>query len=306
MMVTGPRQTKLLPGAVIQQVVTRTDGVPLFVEELTKMLLESGWLQEREGRYELPASCRPRPFRPTLSDLLMARLDRLGAAKPVAQLGAVIGRQFSYELLRAVSPLDETMLGQALGRLVDAQMLYQHGLPPQATYTFKHVLIRRPRMSRCSKARGSSIITASCRRWPHNFTTTAADSTRALCASTAPRQVSSIRPCPTGCEAGQRAAAGARPSLRKPSGTSARGSTCSRTLPSTTERVQRELAFHLAVGAPLLMIKGNTAPEVERVYVRAQELCDQLGDSPQLVSTLIGLWRFALNRARLLTARALA
>jgi class 3 adenylate cyclase/predicted ATPase len=303
MMVTGAAANKLLPGAVIQQVVTRTDGVPLFVEELTKMLLESGWLQEREGRYELPASLPPAAIPATLSDLLMARLDRLGAAKPVAQLGAVIGRQFSYELLRAVSPLDETMLGQALGRLVDAQMLYQHGLPPQATYTFKHVLIQEAAYESLLKSTRQQHHHRIVQALAAQFPTTAA--TRPELFAHHYSQAGLVdQALPYWLRAGQRA-------VQRSANTEAirhlsKGLDLLETLPSTPERVQQELAFHLAVGAPLLMIKGNTAPEVERVYVRAQELCEQLGDSPQLVSTLIGLWRFALNRARLLTARALA
>ena len=122
--------------------VAKTDGVPLFVEELTKMVLESGLLQEREERYELTGPLPPLAIPATLHDSLMARLDRLAAVKGLAQLGATLGREFSYELLQAVSPWDEATLQRGLHQLVEAEFLYQRGLPPQATYLFKHALIQ--------------------------------------------------------------------------------------------------------------------------------------------------------------------
>src|SRR5918999_735879 len=133
---------KALPPDVIEQVVAKTDGVPLFVEELTKMVLESGLLQEREARYELTGPLPPLAIPTTLHDSLMARLDRLAMVKSLAQLGAALGREFSYELLQAVSPWDEGTLGRGLHQLVAAEFLYQQGLPPEATYRFKHALIQ--------------------------------------------------------------------------------------------------------------------------------------------------------------------
>ena len=133
---------KALPAEVVEQVVAKTDGVPLFVEELTKMVLESGLLQEREERYELTGPLPPLAIPATLHDSLMARLDRLAAVKGLAQLGATLGREFSYELLQAVSPWDEGTLQRGLQQLVAAEFLYQQGLPPQATYRFKHALIQ--------------------------------------------------------------------------------------------------------------------------------------------------------------------
>src|SRR5205823_1060529 len=133
---------KALPAEVVEQVVAKTDGVPLFVEELTKMVLESGLLQERAEGYELPGPLPPLAIPATLHDSLMARLDRLAAVKPMAQLGATLGREFSYELLQAVSPWDEETLRLGLQQLVEAELLYQRGLPPQATYLFKHALIQ--------------------------------------------------------------------------------------------------------------------------------------------------------------------
>jgi class 3 adenylate cyclase len=131
-----------LPAEVVEQIVTKTDGVPLFVEELTKAVLESGLLREAGTRYKLTGPLLSLAIPTTLQDSLMARLDRLVTAKGIAQLGAVIGRQFSCELLQAVSYLDEATLQRELERLVEAELLYQRGVPPQATYTFKHVLVQ--------------------------------------------------------------------------------------------------------------------------------------------------------------------
>src|SRR6266508_4030593 len=133
---------KALPPEVVEHVVAKTDGVPLFVEELTKMVLESGLLQEREERYELTGPLPPLAIPATLHDSLMARLDRLVAVKTMAQLGATLGREFTYELLQAVSMWDEGTLRRGLHQLVAAEFLYQQGLPPQSTYRFKHALIQ--------------------------------------------------------------------------------------------------------------------------------------------------------------------
>src|SRR4030095_15115197 len=140
--VTGMTDGKTFPAAVLQQIIAKTDGVPLFVEEMTKAILESGSLKEVDEHYELTGSLSTFAIPATLQDSLMARLDRLMTGKVIAQLGATIGRQFSYALLQAVSQLDETMLQHELGRLVEAEIVYQRGLPPQATYTFKHALIQ--------------------------------------------------------------------------------------------------------------------------------------------------------------------
>jgi predicted ATPase len=118
---------KSLPSEVVEQIGAKTDGVPLFVEELTKMVLESGLLQEREERYELTGSLPPLAIPATLHDSLMARLDRLATVKALAQLGATLGREFAYDLLQAVSLWDEATLQRGLHQLVEAEFLYQQG-----------------------------------------------------------------------------------------------------------------------------------------------------------------------------------
>src|SRR4029453_2148070 len=128
---------KSLPAEVRQQIVSKTDGVPLFVEESTKMVLESGLLKETEGHYTLTGPLPPLAIPTTLQDSLMARLDRLATGKEVAQIGAVLGREFSYDLLQAIAPVDERALQQALTKLIEAEVLYQRGERPQARYLFK-------------------------------------------------------------------------------------------------------------------------------------------------------------------------
>jgi predicted ATPase len=133
---------KRLPAEVLAQVIAKTDGVPLFVEELVKMLLESGLVREEADRYVLTAPLPPLAIPSTLQDSLMARLDRLATARAVAQLGAVLGREFTDELIQAIAPMDEATVQRGLAQLVDAELLYQRGRPPQATYRFKHALIQ--------------------------------------------------------------------------------------------------------------------------------------------------------------------
>ena len=133
---------KPLPDEVLDHIADRTDGVPLFVEELTKSVLESGVLREEAGRYVLDRALPPLAIPTTLQDSLMARLDRLASVRHVAQIGAAIGREFSYTLLRAVSRLSEDELEAALARLVASELVFQRGMPPDAMYSFKHALVQ--------------------------------------------------------------------------------------------------------------------------------------------------------------------
>jgi class 3 adenylate cyclase len=133
---------KPLPPEVRDQITSRTDGVPLFIEELTKTVLESGLLREADDHFELTGPLPPLAIPSTLHASLLARLDRLASVKDVAQIGAVIGREFSYALVTAVAALPEKDLNAALAQLVDAELIYQRGVPPDATYQFKHALVQ--------------------------------------------------------------------------------------------------------------------------------------------------------------------
>jgi predicted ATPase len=133
---------KTLPDEVVAQIADRTDGVPLFVEELTNSILESGLLREERNRYVLERGLPPFAIPTTLLDSLMARLDRLASVRPVAQIGAAIGREFPYLLLRAVCDLPEDELQTALARLVASELVFQRGTLPDALYSFKHAMVQ--------------------------------------------------------------------------------------------------------------------------------------------------------------------
>jgi class 3 adenylate cyclase/predicted ATPase len=133
---------RLLPPEVTEQIVVKTDGNPLFVEELTKAVLESGILVEDGGSYRLDGPLPPLAIPATLHDSLMARLDRLASVKEIAQIGAAIGREFSYSLLRALVGRDEGALKDALGQLENAELVFRRGDPPEAIYSFKHALVQ--------------------------------------------------------------------------------------------------------------------------------------------------------------------
>lgn len=131
-----------LPGEMMRQIIDRTDGIPLFIEELTKTILESGLLVEDAGRLRLDRPLPPLAIPATLQDSLMARLDRLAPVKEVAQIGAAIGRDFSYALLRHVAGRDDLTLNTALRQLEEAELLLRRGMPPEASYRFKHALVQ--------------------------------------------------------------------------------------------------------------------------------------------------------------------
>jgi len=141
-MVDRVARGKALPAEVMEQIVAKTDGVPLFVEELTKTVLESDLLREENGAYVLRAALTPLAIPSTLQDSLMARLDRLAPVKEIAQIGAAIGREFAHRLLEAVSPIQGAALQNALGQLMAAELVHARGAPSDATYVFKHALVQ--------------------------------------------------------------------------------------------------------------------------------------------------------------------
>jgi predicted ATPase len=133
---------KRLPKEVMDEILARTDGIPLFIEELTKTVLESGLLQEQNGNYVLERPLPALAIPTTLHASLMARLDRLAPVREVAQIGAVAGREFHYELINAVAGLPGEKLEEALGQLVRSELIFRRGEIPHAVYTFKHTLVR--------------------------------------------------------------------------------------------------------------------------------------------------------------------
>jgi class 3 adenylate cyclase/predicted ATPase len=293
---------KALPAEVVQQIVAKTDGVPLFVEELTKAILESGLLREREDRYELLGPLPTLAIPVTLHDSLMARLDRLATGKEVAQLAATLGRTFPYELLRAVTPLEEATLQQALARLVEAELLYQRGVPPQATYLFKHALIQ--------EAAYQSLL-KSTRQQSHQRIAQVLEAQFPDTVETQPELLAHHY-----TEAGLKEQAigywqqAGRQALQRSANPEAvqhltTGLALLATLSETPARAQRELDLQIALGPALMASKGFAAPEVEQTYARARALCLQVGETPQLFPTLRGLCQFYRTRGALPTAREL-
>jgi class 3 adenylate cyclase/tetratricopeptide (TPR) repeat protein len=303
MMVERVAGGKALPIEVREQLLNRADGVPLFIEELTKMILESGFLREFGDRYELTGPLPPLAIPATLHDSLVTRLDRWPTAKPVAQLGATIGRQFSFELLQAVAPVQGAGLEQALGQLVEAELLYQRGLLPAATYTFKHALIQEAAYQSLLRSTRQQYHQRIAQALVERFPETAATQPELLAHHYTEAGLAA-QAVPYWHRAGQRAIE--RSANLEAISHLARGLDVLRTVPEAPERAQQELMLHLALGAPLLMLKGYPAPEVEQTYTRALELCERVGDSPELFSALTGLWGVYLTRPRLRTARELA
>ena len=148
---------KALPQALLDQIVERTDGVPLFVEELTKAVMESEQIHEDKDRYVLDQPMQQLAIPATLQDSLMARVDRLGSAREVLQIGAAIGREFPYELIAAVAGLPDVVLQDALARLTEAELLIPRGTPPDATYAFKHALVQDTSYSTMLRARREQL-----------------------------------------------------------------------------------------------------------------------------------------------------
>ena len=290
---------KALPPAVVEQVVAKTDGVPLFVEELTKMVLESGLLQEQEERYELTGPLPPLAIPTTLHDSLMARLDRLATIKGLAQLGATLGREFSYELLQAVAPWDEVTIRRGLQQLVEAEFLYQQGLPPQATYLFKHALIQAAAYQSLLKSTRQQYHQRIAQVLEAQFPDTVTTQPELL----AYHYTEAGLPAPA-VDYWQRAGRRAYEHSAYVEAIShlIKGLELLQAMPDTPARAQQEIVLQATLGAAYAVAKGYTVPDVEHAYTRARMLCQQLGDSDQLFPILIGLWNFYFVRAEFRTA----
>jgi predicted ATPase len=291
-----------LPVEVVQHIVTRTDGVPLFVEELTKMLLESGLLREDGDHYVLTGPLASIPIPTTLHDALMARLDRLPMAKAVAQLGAVLGREFPYVVLQALASLDEATLQARLEQLVAVELLYQRGRPPRSTYRFKHALIQDAAYASLLKSTRQQVHRQVAQVLEAQFPETVATQPE-LVAHHYTEAGLTEQAIPYWQRAGQQA-------LQRSANLEAiqhltTGLELLATLPETPARAQQELDLQLALGPALIAIRGNAAPEVEQTYARARALGAQVGETPHLFPALRGLCRFYLMRGTLPTAREL-
>jgi class 3 adenylate cyclase/predicted ATPase len=279
---------KALPDEVVAQIADRTDGVPLFVEELTKSVLESG----------VPLLGIPT----TLHDSLMARLDRLSSVRRVAQIGAAIGREFSYGLLRVVSRLPEDELQTALAGLVTSELVFQRGIPPDAVYTFKHALVQ-------DAAHGSLLRGA--RQQLH---AQIAESLEAVSPELMENQPELFAQhyAEAGLveesvvywgKAGHRSAA--RSAMAEAAAQFQKGLHQLALLPDTPERQHQELELRSALGAALTAVKGYAAPETGDAYARARELWEQLGSPVEFLQIPYGQSIFHTIRGEFDLARRL-
>jgi class 3 adenylate cyclase/predicted ATPase len=278
---------KSLPAAVVEQIVARTDGVPLFVEELTKTVLESDLLADGGDHWELSGPLPPLAIPTTLHDSLMARLDRLAPVKEVAQIGAVIGRDFSHELLAAVLPLPKDQLSHALSQLVASGLVFRRGAPPGATYTFKHALVQDAAYQSLLKSKRQQLHSRIAGVLEERFGELATQQPEILAhhfaeAGAAEQAVS------YGQEAGTRASerfayveavAHFKKALR-----------LLRDLSASSERDHKELSLWLALGPALMSCRNWAAPEVREAYLRAHELSHDIGEPEQVFTATWGLW----------------
>jgi class 3 adenylate cyclase/predicted ATPase len=266
------------PVALIEQLVSKTDGIPLFVEELTKMVLESGQLEGQPAAIPIPS---------TLQDSLMARLDRLGTAKHSAQLGAVLGREFTYEVIRAVSSAGEEELGEDLKRLEQAELVFRRGFPPEATYSFKHSLIQDAAYDSLLKKKRQKVHQGVAYVLEEQYPEVCEGQPELLAhhyreAGLMEKSISYYQ------RAGELASE--RSANREAITHLTKGLELLAALPDAPERASRELALQLALGSPLIATKGMS-PEVLRAYSRAREICKETGESEELVFRATwGLW----------------
>jgi predicted ATPase len=286
---------KVLPPAVLEQVVAKTEGVPLFVEELTQMVLGSGLVQEAGDHYALTGPLPPLAIPPTVQDSLVARLAQLGAAQAVAQVGAVWGRGFTEAQLQAVAPLDRRRLDQALARLVEADILREVLLPPRMAYVFKHALLQEAAYASLPMDQRQQVHGQVAQVLEERFPETVATQPELLAhhytkAGVREQAIAYWQ------RAGQQA-------LHRSANLEAIQHLTTAlellaTLPDTPARAQQELDLRIALGPALMAMKGLAAPEVAQVYARARELCQYMGETPQLFPVLWGLWMFYYSRGQ--------
>lgn len=281
---------KAFPEEVLGQIVDKTDGVPLFVEELTKMILESDLLEERADRYLLSGPLPSLAIPNTLRDSLIARLDHLAPIKKVAQTAAVIGREFSHKLLAALSPLSEGGLEDALDRLIDAKLVFRRGSPPDAEYVFKHALVCDAAYETLLKSTRRALHTRICtvleEHFPH-----VVEVEPELIAYHATRADNHALAIDYWLRAGKRAASQSANTeavshLRN-------GLKLLPRLPEGDERDRIELSYFISLGPALMATVGWDAEEVDETYSLARKLATRTNQPGVLFPSVWGLWLVA-------------
>jgi predicted ATPase len=282
---------KALPAELLEQIVAKTDGVPLFVEELTKTVME-----QSVGAYcNTPLLGVPA----TLQDALMTRLDRLGTAKEIAQIGAVIGREFSYELLVAVATKARTDLEHALEQLTDSGLAFRRGTPPEAIYTFKHALVQDAAYDSLLKSRRQALHATIARVLKEDFPQTTATEPELLAHHlTAAGQAAAA--IPFWQQAGELAIK--RLALKEAIAHLNQGMTLIGTLPPSPERDGKELDLRTRLGTAWIGLKGWAASEVWTSLHPALELAKSLSRHDALLTIYWGLSEYVLVQGRVAEA----
>jgi predicted ATPase/class 3 adenylate cyclase len=298
--VTGGR---VLPPEVMKQIIARTDGNPLFVEELTKAVLETGILVENGEGYRLDGLLPPLAIPETLQDSLMARLDRLAPVREIGQIGAAIGREFSYPLLRALVGHDETSLKHALAQLEQAGLVFRRGEPPEAVYSFKHALVRDAAYESLLKSRRQQLHGQIARALEERFVDIVASQPEIVAHHfTQAGLVDSaidywLR---AGNLALSRSAnAEAVKHLRQ-------GIELTESNVPSANRVRKELDFYLALGPAMAATEGYANPETLRVFSHARSLLAEGGTLTEQMTVLWGVYLAHSMRAENIAAREIA
>ncbi len=293
---------KVLPAEILNHILEKSDGIPLFVEELTKTLMESGLLEEQDDCYVLTGPLPTLEVPSTLRDSLMARLDRLSVVKDVVQVGAAIGREFSYQMLAALLPLVPAELEATLSRLIDADLIHGRGTPPEAIFTFKHALIQDAAYSTMLRANrhglhariaqvleaDAAVVSREPELLAHHWTEAGLPA----------------KAIPYLQQAGL--LAGARAAHTEACKHFNEGLRLLAELPDEAMRIPLELGLRLHLGMSLAAVRGYAAPEVEAINQRARELCHLIGDTGELFWVLRGLCAFYIVRDDLKAGRELA
>lgn len=280
---------KQLPRQVVQHITEKADGVPLYVEELTKSIIASDALREEADRYEIAGSLSDIVIPASLHDSLMARLDRLPALREVAQMGAVLGREFAYDMLREIAGLDERQLRKGLQQLVADELLYQRGRLPKARYVFKHALIQDAAYQSLLKRTRQRCHERVARQLEQQFQDTL--QAHPELAAHHHGEAGNFRQAVDYWRmAGEQARA--RSANREAIAYLKRGIDAVRQLADSPEKNQLELKLQLALGAANIVAMGHGSVDAESAYARALELCQGQGDVAELVPAMFGLWRF--------------
>jgi predicted ATPase len=274
---------KSLPPEVLDQILAHTDGVPLFVEELTKSVLESKLLHEEGDKYVLQGPLPALSIPTTLRDSLIARLDRFAPIRDTAQIGACLGREFSHELLAAVSPLKSAQLDEALEQLTKTGLVFRRGMPPDATYTFKHALVQDAAYDSLLKSKRAQLHAQIARVLETQFADIVASAPETLAHHFTQAGLSE-RAVPHWIEAGRRALA--RVALPEAVGHLTTALDVIGQLPGSLERDRRELAVRVMLGTAYMALLGWMAIEISHTLRPARELAIRLGEHELLISIL--------------------